>query len=144
MLVSRYFGSKEQLFAEAVAESMATTSVLAPEIMKAEASGEAIAAALVGITRMGDVPLEACQIMLRSAGNERVAEIGREQIERYHQKNIASTLSGSLAPQRAAVMLALIAGFQLIRQMMGLTALAKAEPRALVKVLGPLFEQLLK
>jgi hypothetical protein len=53
-------------------------------------------------------------------------------------------LSGNLAPQRTAVMLALIAGFQLMRQMIGLTALAKAEPKALVKVLGPLFEQLLR
>lgn len=144
MLVNRYFGSKEQLFAEAIAESMATTSVLAPEIVKADASGEAIAAALVGITKLGDIPLEGFQIMLRSAGNERAAEIGREQIERHHQKNIAAALSGSLVPQRAAVMLALIAGFQLMRQMMGLTALAKAEPKALVKVLAPLFEQLLK
>jgi hypothetical protein len=58
--------------------------------------------------------------------------------------HIAAGLSGNLAPQRAAVMLALIAGFQLMRQMMGLTALAKAEPKALVKVLGPLFEQLLR
>src|SRR5882757_3038778 len=142
MLVNRYFGSKEQLFAEAIAESMATTSVLAPQIVKADASGDAIAAALVGITKMEDIPLEGFQIMLRSASNERAAEIGREQIERYHQKNIAAALSGNLAPQRAAVMLALIAGFQLMRQMMGLTALAKAEPKALVKVLGPLFEQL--
>src|SRR5258708_525138 len=58
MLVNRYFGSKEQLFAEVVAETMATTSVLAPEILKPNASGEAIAAALVGITRLGDAPLE--------------------------------------------------------------------------------------
>jgi hypothetical protein len=40
-------------------------------------------------------------------------------------------------------MLALIAGFQMMRQTVGLSALAKAEPKALVKVLGPLFEHLL-
>jgi AcrR family transcriptional regulator len=143
MLVNRYFGSKEQLFAEAVAESMATTSVLAPQIMKPDASGKAIATALVGITKSGETPLEGFQILLRSVSSERAAEIGREQIERHHQKHIAAALSGDLAPQRAAVMLSLIAGFQLMRQMMGLSALAKAEPQALVKVLGPIFDQLL-
>jgi AcrR family transcriptional regulator len=49
MLVNRYFGSKEQLFAEAVAESMATTSVVAPEIIKPGASGEADAKTLVKV-----------------------------------------------------------------------------------------------
>ena len=141
MLVNRYFGSKEKLFAEAIAES--TTSVLAPQILKANPSAEAIAAAVVGITKHGDVPLEGFQIMLRSASNERAAEIAREQIERHHQKNIAATLSGALVPQRTGVMLALIAGFQMMRQMVGLTALAKAEPKALVKVLTPLIERLL-
>jgi hypothetical protein len=53
-------------------------------------------------------------------------------------------LPGELAPQRAAVMLSLIAGFQLMRQMMGLTDLARADPKSLVKVLGPIFDQLLK
>ena len=63
-------------------------------------------------------------------------------------------MSGPLAPQRTGVMLALmrtlIAGFQMMRQMMwqvggsvGLAALAKAEPKALVEVLDPLFEHLL-
>ena len=143
MLVNRYFGSKEQLFAEAIAESMATTSVLAPEIVKPNASAEAIAAALVGITKHGDAPLEGFQIMLRSASNERAAEIAREQIERHHQKNIATSLSGALAPQRTGVLLALIAGFQMMRQVLGLPALAKAEPKDLVKVLAPLIGQLL-
>jgi AcrR family transcriptional regulator len=143
MLVNRCFGSKEQLFAEAIAESMATTSVLAPEIVKPNASAEAIAAALVGITKHGDAPLEGFQIMLRSASNERAAEIAREQIERHHQKNIATSLSGALAPQRTGVLLALIAGFQMMRQVLGLPALAKAEPKDLVKVLAPLIGQLL-
>jgi hypothetical protein len=109
-----------------------------------EIAGEAIAAALIGITKQGDIPLEGFQIMLRSASNERAAELAREQIERHHQKNIAASLSGALTPQRTGVMLALIAGFQMMRQMVGLSALAKAEPKALVRVLGPLFEQLIR
>src|SRR5262245_39019940 len=142
MLVNRYFGSKERLFAEAVAESMATTSVLGPQITKSGASGQAIAAALVGITKAQDIPLEGFQIMLRSASSAHAARITRRLIERHHQKNIADSLAGSLAAQRAGVMLALIAGFQMMRQVLELPALAKAEPKALVDVLGPLFEGL--
>ena len=81
--------------------------------------------------------------MLRSAASERAARIGREQIERHHQKRIAAALPGALAPQRAAVILSLIAGFQVMRQMLELPALAKADPKTLVKVLAPLFDQLL-
>ena len=143
MLVNRYFGSKERLFAEAVAESMATTSVLGPQITKAGASGQAIAAALIGITKAEDTPLEGFQIMLRSASSKHAARIARKLIERHHQKNIADSLEGGLAAERAGVMLALIAGFQLMRQVLELPALAKAEPEVLAKVLGPLFDRLL-
>ena len=143
MLVNRYFGSKEQLFSEAVAESMATTSVLAPQIARSGITGKAIAALLVGITEADATPLEGFQIMLRSASNERAAQIGRKQIESHHQQRIAAALAGKLAPQRAAVMLSLIAGFQLMRQMLELPALAKADAKSLVKVLGPLFDRLL-
>jgi AcrR family transcriptional regulator len=143
MLVNRYFGSKERLFAEAVAESMATTSVVAPQIASAGVSGKQIAAALVGITRADATPLEGFQIMLRSAASASAARIGREQIERHHQKSIAAALPGPLAAQRAGVMLSLITGFQLMRQMLELSALAKADAKTLVTVLAPLFDQLL-
>jgi AcrR family transcriptional regulator len=143
MLVNRYFGSKEQLFTEAVAESMADTSVLGPQIAKAGASGAAIAAALVGITKANAAPLEGFQIMLRSASSARAARIGRKLIQRHHQKRIEAALQGELAAQRAGVMLALIAGFQLMRQVLELPALAQAEPRRLIRILGPIFDRLL-
>lgn len=143
MLVNRYFGSKEQLFVEAVAESMATTTVVLPEILKSGASGEDIAAALIGITHAGASPLEGFQIMLRSASSERAAEITRALIEEHHQKSVAAALTGDMASQRAAVMLSLIAGFQMMRQMIGLSPLASATSESLVKVLGPLFQQLI-
>jgi AcrR family transcriptional regulator len=142
MLVNRYFGSKEQLFAEAVAEAMATSSVLAPQIASG-VPGETIAATLVGITKADMVPLEGFQMMLRSASSASAARIGREQIERHYQKRIAAALPGSLAAQRTGVMLALIGGIQLMRQMFELPALAKADTKDLVKVLAPLFDQLL-
>jgi AcrR family transcriptional regulator len=142
MLVNRYFGSKENLFAEAIAQTMATTAVVLPEILKSK-SGEAIATALVSITQAGDTPLEGFQIMLRSAGSARAAEIAREQIQQHQQAAIARALGGEQAAQRAALMLAMIAGLQVMRQMIGLPALADAKPKALVKVLGPVFQLLI-
>jgi AcrR family transcriptional regulator len=143
MLVNRYFGSKVKLFEEAVAETMAATAVVLPEILEAPASGKAIATALVGITKAGATPLAGFQIMLRSASSEVAAEIGREQIEKYHHKKIAGTLRGQHAAQRAAVILSLIAGFQVMRQMIGLRSLSRAEPDTLVKILAPLFQTLI-
>ena len=144
ILVNRYFGSKEQLFAEVVAETMATPSILAQEIIKSPHPGEDIAAALINLTKTGATPLDGFLIMLHSASSKRGAEIGREQIQKYHQKAMTAALSGALAPQRAALVLSLIAGVQVMRQMIGLSALAKAEPAALIKILAPLFQRLVE
>jgi AcrR family transcriptional regulator len=144
MLVNRYFGSKEKLFAEVLAATSATPTILTQENLKSSNLGETIAATLVDITKAADTPLEGFLIMLHSASSKRAAEIGREQIENGHQKVLAAALTGELAPQRAALVLSLVAGFQVMRQMIGLSALAEAEPAILVKILAPLFQQLIE
>lgn len=144
MLVNRYFGSKEQLFAEAIADSMSRPTILTAKNLQSAELGKTIAAALVDITRKDATPLEGFQIMLRSASSARAAEIGKAQIEKHYHKTLTSALPGDLAPQRAAVVLAMVAGLQVMRQMIGLSALARAKPEHLVKILAPLFEQLVK
>src|SRR5260370_16043 len=57
MLINRYFGSKEQLFAEVVAETVATPSILTQEIITSPTSGADIAAALIDQTKAGAIPL---------------------------------------------------------------------------------------
>jgi AcrR family transcriptional regulator len=144
MLVNRYFGSKEQLFAEVLAAASATPTILTRENLKSSNLPETIAATLVDITQAADTPLEGFLIMLHSASSKRAAEIGREQIEKGHQRTLTAALAGDLAPQRAALMLSLVAGFQVMRQMIGLSALAEAERSDLIKVLAPLFKQLIE
>jgi len=144
MLVNRYFGSKEQLFAEVLAATSAAPTILTPENLRSSNLPETIAATLVDITQAADTPLEGFLIMLHSASSKRAAEIGREQIEKGHQKTLTNALAGDLAPQRAALMLSLVAGFQVMRQMIGLSALAEAERSDLIKVLAPLFKQLIE
>src|ERR1700747_3125821 len=46
MLINRYFGSKERLFAEVVAQTMETPSILTREILNSPNPGIQIAAAL--------------------------------------------------------------------------------------------------
>ena len=144
MLINRYFGSKERLFAEVLAETMKTPRILTQEIITSPRAGEDIAATLIEQTRAGAIPLDGFLIMLHSASSKFAAKIGRRQIEKYHQKEMTAALRGDMAPQRAALVLSLIAGFQVMRQMIGLSALAEAEPKALVKLLGPVFQQLVE
>lgn len=143
MLVKRYFGSKEELFAEVIAETMATPTILAPDNLTAPNLGKVFASALVGLTETSSTPLDGFLIMLHSASSERAAAIGREQIERFHHKTLESLLSGQLTAERAALILSLISGFQVMRQMMGLKALAEADPEALAELLAPLFQRLI-
>ncbi|HEV2169899.1 MAG TPA: TetR/AcrR family transcriptional regulator, partial [Candidatus Binatus sp.] len=142
MLINRYFGSKERLFAEVMAECMTSPSVLTQKILTSPNPGEALAAALIEQTKAGATPLDGFLITLHSASSKRAAKIGREQIEKHHHNVVTAALSGAMAPQRAAMVLSLIAGFQVMRQMIGLSALAKANPVELVKILGPVFQKL--
>ena len=103
-----------------------------------------IAAALIGQTEPSITPLDGFLIMLRSASNPSAAAIWREQTENHHQKALTFALEGERAAERAAVMLSLIGGFQVMRQMVGLSALADADASALAEILVPVFERLAK
>src|SRR5271169_6220433 len=77
MLVNRYFGSKERLFAEVAADTMAAPAILTPEILGQGKAGEAMASALIGLTKPGETPLDGFLIMFRSSSSKRASEIGR-------------------------------------------------------------------
>ena len=74
--------------------------------------------------------------MLRSASSERAAAIGREQIENHYLRTMIAALPGDLAAEGAALVFAIVAGVQVMRQMIGLTALADADPDQLVTFAG--------
>jgi AcrR family transcriptional regulator len=143
MLVNRYFGSKEGLFAEALAATMASPIILAPQNMELSHPAGAFAKALVNITAKNATPLDGFLILLRSASSARAAEIGREQIEKHYQKKMTSLVTTEAAPQRAAIALSLVAGFQVMRQMVGLAPLNDSSDTELIGILTPLFEELL-
>lgn len=145
MLVNRYFGSKEKLFAE-VAEiaSSSSRTILTQENLSASDLAQRMATLLVDITQANDTALEGFLITLRSAGSKEAAKIGRKLITNGNLKLLADVLSGSHRQERAAVALSIVAGFQTMRQMIALPALAEARPETLREILTPLFEKLLR
>jgi AcrR family transcriptional regulator len=142
MLVNRYFGSKEQLFAEVSASIMATPNILTDDTLRSPHLARRLAAGVVDVTETGATPLDGFLISLYSMASERAAKIGREQLENHYHRVLTAALTGARAPQRAALILALVAGVQVMRQMIALSALAGAESGELVELLTPLFEQL--
>jgi AcrR family transcriptional regulator len=142
--VNRYFGSKEKLFAEVAADTMREPVILAPENLAAADFPAAMAKALVRVTTPGATPLDGFLILLHSASSPRAAQIGREWIARGHQSTLESVLDGPLARERAGVFLALVAGMQVMRQMVEIPALAAADPASLEELLTPAIRALLE
>jgi len=144
MLVNRYFGSKEQLFEEVIDHTMGGATIIKDGIGDLPNLGDYLAAGVLATTNPDATPLDGSLMMIRSAStaNPRVAEIGRRQIEKRHLKTLAAALKGEHAAERAALILSLIAGVQVMRQMIGLSALAKTPPATLHKLLAPVIQKL--
>ena len=77
---------------------------------------------------------------MHSASSSRAAEIAREQVETHYQRQLSTALKGRHVEQRAAVALAMVAGIQVTRQVIGLKALSAAKPSTLTAILTPLFD----
>ncbi len=142
MLVNRYFGSKEELFAEVVADIMAQPILLTSDRLASAHGEDGLAEALVAITAAEGEPLDGFRIMCRSAASATAAAIGRQQIEAHYQRRLTVALRGRHAPERAALLLAIVAGVQMMRQMIGLTALKNCSPKILADLLRPVVQQL--
>ncbi|MCU1681757.1 MAG: TetR family transcriptional regulator [Amycolatopsis sp.] len=139
MLVNRYFGSKEQLFAEVVDVSFAPRTVVGSDVATL---AHDVAAALVGKTASEAAHLDPFLLMLRSASNPRAAEITRAGIERHVGRHLTDLLPGEEAGERAELFLALISGFWLMRKVLGTTALSAADAASLAQRLEAVFELL--
>lgn len=144
MMVNRYFGSKEGLFGEVVTDSMRDPVILTEENLAAPDVARTLAKTLVGLTEKSESPLDGFLILFRSTASETAARIARERIEAAHQKTATGAVSGPYARERAAILLSLVAGFQMMRQMMQLDALTDADPELLIDLLAPLITHLLQ
>ncbi|MGF6156068.1 AcrR family transcriptional regulator [Ensifer sp. KUDG1] len=142
MLINRYFGSKEGLFAEVLSTANRRPIIATPETLAAPDRAARISKALLKVTESEATALDGFLIMLRSISNERAVEIARAVVESHHQKNVTKALSGPDAAERAALLMSLVAGVQIMRQVVGLDALSKDRDAALERVLGDLVARL--
>ncbi|WP_320172375.1 TetR/AcrR family transcriptional regulator [Maridesulfovibrio sp.] len=141
MLVKHYFGSKEQLFEEVVEETLAMHGLLRAawqnEEHNAEALGRDMARELMATSNSGITP-DGTVILLRSVGNEQAARILREKAIRYLEP-ITGNAPGKTPEINAALCLALISGYKLMRQVIKLPALEKENTEELANILSKLF-----
>jgi AcrR family transcriptional regulator len=141
MMVNRYFGSKEQLFAEAV-----ETSFAPPAVIAADADSLAHDAAVTLVERTGPdaEPLEPFLIMLRSVSGPRAVEIVRDAIERHVGQRLARQLPESGRDVRTETMLSTIAGILLMRRVIITRALDGADPDQLVTLFEAVFTAIIE
>jgi AcrR family transcriptional regulator len=144
MLVNRYFGSKERLFEEVVEETLSAPGILTEQVMR-EACDlptfcRGLSTALVAKTAPNATCLDGFLILLRSANNDQAAEILRSKFETRFAGPLAELLPGKEARERAALFLAVIAGFQVFRQVVRMEALTEAKPETLAQMLEKLFD----
>jgi AcrR family transcriptional regulator len=139
MLVNRYFGSKEGLFAEVVEVSLTERTVLGndPATLARD-----VAATLVRRTAPDADNLDPFLLLLRSAPNPRAAEILRAGIEKHVEQHVFYVAPATRGTGRAAIALALINGFWLMRKVIGSTALNETDEAELTRILEQLFRVL--
>jgi AcrR family transcriptional regulator len=137
VLANRYFGTKEALFSDVVDVAFGRDNPFGGDL-SALAAG--FAKMLVSKTRKPGDAHDALLLLLRSAANQRAAEILKKAIVKSFAAPLAAALPGKSAEVRAALFLAQIAGFQLMSQVIGLDALKTTGASALAKRLASMFE----
>lgn len=126
-LISRYFGSKEGLFAEVVDLAYEKSLMMTPEL------NAGAARALLIETDQGAV--DGLLLTLRSASNARAAAIMRDSIERNYQRRLADALPGTDTMARSALLVALCSGVLLTRTLLGSTELNHADVERMIPYL---------
>ncbi|WP_123027486.1 TetR/AcrR family transcriptional regulator [Mycolicibacterium stellerae] len=140
MLVNRYFGSKEKLFAEAVEASFAPPVFVAEN---SDAIARDVATALVTRSAGDTDDLAPFLIMLRSASNPIAIDIVRDAIERHVGKRLAGQLPQPGRQLRSAVALSVISGMLLMRRVVGARALTGRNTDQLVELLEAVFDTII-
>ncbi|MCW2690908.1 MAG: transcriptional regulator [Mycobacterium sp.] len=144
MLVNRYFGSKEQLFAEAVDVSFAPPTVTARDREDTDTLAHDAATNLVGRTAPDAEELDPFLIMLKSVSNPRAAEIIRDAIARHAGRRLADQLPEQGQAARSELMLSVIAGVWLMRRVIKTPALDGADPEQLAKAVEAVFGSIIE
>jgi AcrR family transcriptional regulator len=126
-LISRYFGSKEGLFAEVVDLVYEKSLMMTPDLTEQAARSL--------LADVDEAASDGLLLTLRSASSPRAAAIMRDSIERNYQHRLADALPGSDAEGRSALLVAICSGVLLSRMLLGSTALNRPDVEQLVPYL---------
>lgn len=140
MLVNRYFGSKEQLFAEAV------ETAFAPPVFVLEESDTVArdaAAALVSRTGPAGDPPKSFLIMLLSVSDPVAVRIVREAIERHVGQRLARQIDRPDRELRTELVLSVISGVLLMRSVVGTRALRAGDSEDIAGILEAVFDAII-
>ncbi|MGW1468204.1 TetR/AcrR family transcriptional regulator [Streptomyces sp. NPDC002308] len=137
MMINRYYGSKEALFARAVDRAFGPSTVVGGE---RQGLSRTIADTLAERTAPGAEPLDPFLMMLRSAQDPEAADALRRGIEAHVGARLAGLLEGPDAEVRAQLGLALVAGTWLLRTVVGTSALTEAGNAHLADLVAGMLE----
>lgn len=115
-LIGRYFGSKKRLFESAILSELEFGDVL--ELEPADFADEI---AKLYLTKEKDDAFDPMLAIMRSLSNPEIASEIREALEKQILVPLSKRIGGSDAKQRAALLLAQLAGVDLMRRIMGFT-----------------------
>jgi len=141
VLVNRYFGSKEELFAAAVETAFAGRA----GFFEGDSSmlAQRLTADVVTKCEKDPERINVFFLLLRSAPNPRAAEILRDSIARHFERPLKALLRGPRASERAALILAVVSGLTLFREVIGSKALTDANAASLSGDLKRMFQRLI-
>ncbi|MEV0352012.1 TetR family transcriptional regulator [Nonomuraea sp. NPDC050680] len=137
MMINRYFGSKEGLFAEAVDRSFGLPTVVA---QGPDGLASAVARSLAERTGPEAERLDPFLLMLRSASDPVAGPIVRRGIEAHVGARFAQLIGGSEADVRAQLGLALVSGIWLLRAVVGTGALVAVDNERLADLLARMLD----
>ncbi len=131
-LVNRYFGGKETLFAEVMGKAVGIDALL--DGPRAE-FGVRLAAYLVGKGKAGR-DFDPMLAGLRSATSDTALAVVRDVMEEEMTSKLARWLGGRRARERAALIVATMAGFDLMRSVVAASGLDRRRDKNLRALLA--------
>ncbi|MEM1115547.1 MAG: TetR family transcriptional regulator [Bacteroidota bacterium] len=136
-LINRYFGSKLALFTEVVADSFTIGDLLVGD---RSTLGDRLARWLVRPRRPGFDPT---LVLLRSAASPEAGGVLRAALAEQVATPLAEWLGGPDARERAGLVVSVLFGFTLSRDVLGVSTLVIGEPDRMADHLGAVLQRLI-
>jgi AcrR family transcriptional regulator len=132
-LVSRYFGSKLGLFAEAIEGLYSPARWFEGD---RKTAGWRMAAWIASVDWPPEEDVDPLTLLIKSCGHPEANDVLRKAFDTQAVKPLAAWLGGPRADERAGVLAGLVIGAILLRQVIHSSAFAEADPEAISASLG--------